>query len=86
MLSQQQYLRAKRALFQDLEDSSVIGITELVVARAVELLERWPLRSSDSLQVACAAEWSADLFVSADERQCAAARGYGLQVEALPVG
>ena len=85
-LSQQQYLRAKQALFQDLEDSSLIGVTEAVVAHAVELLERWPLRSSDSLQVASAAEWSADLFVSADERQCAAARGYGLQVEALPVG
>jgi uncharacterized protein len=85
-LSQQQYLRAKQALFQDFEDSSIIGVTEAVVAHAVELLERWPLRSSDSLQVASAAEWSADLFVSADERQCAAARGYGLQVEALPVG
>ena len=85
-LSQQQYLRAKQALFQDLEDSSLIGVTEAVVAHAVELLERWPLRSSDSLQVASAAEWSADLFVSADEKQCAAARGYGLQVEALPVG
>ena len=85
-LSKQQYLRAKQALFQDLEDSSIVGVTEAVVAHAVQLLERWPLRSSDSLQVASAAEWSADLFVSADERQCAAARGYGLQVEALPVG
>ena len=85
-LSKQQYLSAKQALFQDLEDSSIVGVTEAVVAHAVQLLERWPLRSSDSLQVASAAEWSADLFVSADERQCAAARGYGLQVEALPVG
>ena len=85
-ISKQQYLRAKQALFQDLEDSSIVGVTEAIVAHAVQLLERWPLRSSDSLQVASAAEWSADLFVSADERQCAAARGYGLQVEALPVG
>jgi len=85
-LLQQQYLRAKQALFEDLADSSIIGVTEPVTVRAVELLERWPLRSSDSLQVASAAEWSADLFVSADKRQCAAARGYGLQVEALPVG
>ena len=85
-LSKQQYLRAKQALFQDLEDSSIVGVTEAIVAHAVQLLERWPLRSSDSLQVASAAEWSADLFVSADERQCVAARGYGLQVEALPVG
>ena len=85
-LSQPQYLMAKKALFGDLEDSSIIGVTESVMVRAVELLERWTLRSSDSLQVASAAEWSADLFVSADERQCVAARGYGLQVEALPVG
>lgn len=85
-LSRQQYLEAKQALFRDIVDASVITLTNLVVARAVEILERWPLRSSDSLHVACAAEWSAELFVSADERQCAAARGYGLQVEKLPGG
>ena len=85
-LSQHQYLEAKQALFKDIEDASVISLTDQVVARAIEILERWPLRSSDSLHVACAAEWSAELFVSADERQCAAARGYGLRVEKLPVG
>jgi hypothetical protein len=85
-LSRQQYLKAKEALFEDIEDASIVNITDQVVARAVELLERWPLRSSDSLHVACAAEWSAELFVSADERQCAAARRYGLRIEQLPVG
>ena len=85
-LSRQQYLKAKQALFEDIEDSSMVNVTDRVLARAVELLERWPLRSSDSLHVASAAEWSAELFVSADERQCAAARAYGLQVEELPVG
>ncbi|MGH9396656.1 MAG: type II toxin-antitoxin system VapC family toxin [Terriglobia bacterium] len=85
-LSQPQYLKAKQALIEDIEDSSVIRVTDQVVARAVELLERWPLRSSDSLHVASAAEWLAELFVSADERQCRAARGYGLQVEELPAG
>ena len=85
-LSAQEYVKAKQALFEDIEDSSVVSITDQVVARAVELLERWPLRSSDALHVASAAEWSAELFVSADERQCVAARAYGLQVERLPVG
>jgi uncharacterized protein len=85
-VSPQQYLKAKQALFEDVGDSSVVNLTDQVVARAVELLERWPLRSSDSLHVASAAEWAADLFVSADEKQCAAARGYGLQVEELPTG
>lgn len=80
-LSRQQYFKAKQALFEDLEDASVINVTDQVTARAVELLERWPLRSSDALHVASAAEWSAELFVSADERQCAAARRYGLHVE-----
>jgi uncharacterized protein len=85
-LSQQQYLAAKEALFADMEDVSVVNLTNQVIARAVGILEKWPLRSSDSLHVASAAEWSAQLFVSADERQCAAARKYGLQVEKLPSG
>lgn len=82
-LSQQQYRKAKQALLDDLRDSSVVNVTDQVVARAVELLERWPLRSSHSLHVASAAEWAADLFVSADETQCAAARSYGLRVEEI---
>jgi hypothetical protein len=85
-LSPPQYAENKRALVQDVEASFVIHITDPVVARAIELLERWPLRSSDALHVACAAEWAADLFVSADERQCKAARGHGLRVEALGAG
>ena len=85
-LSPQQYLKAKQALFEDIEDASVVNITDQVIARAVEILERWPLRPSDSLHIASAAEWSAELFVSADERQCTAARAYGLRTEKLPAG
>lgn len=85
-LSHQQYLKARRALSEDIEDSTIVYVTDQVVARAIELLERWPLRSSDSLQVASAAEWSTELFVSADEKQCLAARGFGLQVEDLSGG
>jgi hypothetical protein len=85
-LSAQERAKAKQAFFEDIEDASVVNVTDQVVARAVKLLERWPLRSSDALHIASAAAWSAELFVSADERQCKAARGYGLQVERLPVG
>ena len=85
-VSPSQYLNAKWALFEDVEDSNVTYVTDQVVARAIELLGGWPLRSSDSLQVASAAEWAADLFVSADARQCAAARGCGLHVVQLPSG
>jgi len=83
MLSHAQYARAKRTLLEDIRDSSVVNITDRVAARATELLEQWPLRSSDSIHVASAAEWEAELFVSADERLCAAARAYGLHVEKL---
>jgi uncharacterized protein len=80
-LSAPQYAEAKRALIEDVNGAVVIHVTDQVVARAVKLLERWPLRSSDALHIACATEWSADLFVSADDRQCRAARGDGLRVE-----
>jgi uncharacterized protein len=82
-LSKSQYAIAKSALFLDMEDVTVLGITEQVIAQAIELLERWPLRSADALHIACAAEWSAELFVSADERQCRAARAHGMRVEQL---
>ena len=82
-LSPSQYLKAKRAFFEDVTDATLINVTEATVARAVQALEQWPLRSADSLQVASAAEWSADLFVSADRRQCAAAHAFGLQVEEI---
>jgi uncharacterized protein len=82
-LSSRQYREAKAAVFADIEDASVIGISEEVIARSVELLEHFPLRSADALHIACAAEWSAELFVSADERQARAARAHGLQVEVL---
>jgi predicted nucleic acid-binding protein len=66
-----------------MEDATVLGITEQVIAQAIEMLERWPLRSADALHIACAAEWSAELFVSDDERQCRAARAYAMRVEQL---
>jgi predicted nucleic acid-binding protein len=84
-LSNDEYVDAKRTLFLDLQDASIIGMTDQVIARSVELLERWPLRSFDSLHIACAAEWSAQLFVSGDKRQCRVARAYGLRVEELKV-
>jgi hypothetical protein len=82
-LSKQQYSAAKQALFTDISDARVVNLTDQVVERAVDFLERWPLRSSDSLHIACASEWQADLFVSADAKQCEAARDFGLRVEKL---
>ena len=82
-ISTAEYRNAKTLVLSDIDDATVIGITEEVIAQAVALLERFPLRSADALHVACASEWSTDLFVSADDRQCKAARARGLPVEAI---
>jgi predicted nucleic acid-binding protein len=54
-----------------------------VTLSCVQLLEGNPLRSSDAIQIASALAWHADLFVSADAKQCAAAKAAGLDVVKL---
>lgn len=84
-ISTAEYRSAKASVLSDIDDATVIGMTEEVIAQAVALLEQFPLRSADALHIACASEWSTDLFVSADDRQCKAARTRGLRVEAITV-
>jgi predicted nucleic acid-binding protein len=79
-ISGSQYDLAKKALFRDIEDMSVCNVTIPTVLRAIELLEKHPLRTLDALHVACALEWQADLFVSSDRRQLSAAAESGLRV------
>lgn len=65
----------------------VIALTEEIVARAEDLLERYVLRASDAIQLASALESNVQIakdapprleFVSADARLLAAAIGEGL--------
>jgi predicted nucleic acid-binding protein len=67
----------------DVSDATVLQITPSVVARSVKLLESNALRALDSLHVACALEWRADLFVTSDRRQFMAAKNSGLHTEYL---
>jgi uncharacterized protein len=76
-LSTEEYRNAKASVLTDIDEATVIGITEEVIAHGVALLEQLPLRSADALSIACASEWSTDLFVSADDRQYKAARARG---------
>jgi len=84
-LSTKEYQNAKASVLSDIDDATIIGINEDVIAQTVALLEQFPLGSADALHVACASEWSTDLFVSADDRQCVAARAHGLKVETIKV-
>jgi len=82
-LTLKQYSTAKEALEADLVDATVIQMTDEVILKSVDILEKSPLRSSDAIQIASALEWRADIFVSADARQCAAAKAAGLSIVQL---
>jgi predicted nucleic acid-binding protein len=71
----------KKQLLNDVSDATVLQITPSVVSRSVKLLENNSLHAMDSLHVACALEWKADLFITSDRRQFMAAKNSGLHVE-----
>ena len=77
-LTSSDYRQAKAALVADLRQVTILRLTPSVITRSVKLLETNVLRAMDSLHVACAMEWGADLFVSSDRRQFAAAQRAGL--------
>jgi uncharacterized protein len=82
-LTPSEYAAAKAALERDLADATVIAMIDEVLQGSVSLLESHPLRASDAIQISSALEWQADLFVSADSRQCSAAKANGLEVVRL---
>lgn len=82
-ISAAHYEEAKSALYADIEDMAICALTVPIVHKAIALIERFPLRTLDALHVACALDWQADLFVSSDRRQLAAASGSGLRVLAV---
>ena len=83
MLKPSEYAAAKDALESDLADASIIQLIDEVLLCSVQLLESNPLRASDAIHIASAVVWRADVFVSADTRQCAAAKASGLDVIGL---
>ena len=78
ILSPVDYGQIKRRMMADIRDAVVLQLTAAVISHSVKLLETNVLRAMDALHVACALEWKADLFVTADKRQMAAARNAGL--------
>ncbi len=78
MLTSHQYQQAKTRLFEEIGSTTVIHLTSPVIADTVHILEESPVRAMDALHIACALQWEAMLFVSADARQIDAARKAGL--------
>jgi len=65
----------------DIEDAVLCDLTPAVLAQAISSLENNVLRAMDALHIGSAVTLKADMFVSADKRQCEAATRAGLQVE-----
>jgi predicted nucleic acid-binding protein len=83
-LSTRQYRALKKDLAADLVQATIVRLNEAVLSRTVETLEKTTARTLDAIHVASAFEASCDLLLSADHRQCEAARKMGLKVEELP--
>ncbi|GBE37214.1 hypothetical protein BMS3Bbin07_01374 [bacterium BMS3Bbin07] len=80
-LSQKDYARIKQHFSDDVRDAMIINLIPEVIATSTKLLEASPLRAMEALHVACAIVWRADLFVSSDKQQVAAARKAGLKIK-----
>jgi len=80
VLAPAQYRQIKAALGRDVADAWIVPVSIPVVGAAIGVLEHSPVRAMDALHVAAARVWTADLFVSADARQLAAAEAAGLAV------
>ena len=73
------YRQAKQRLLDDVRDADIIQLTPAVIGSTIQVLEASPVRAMDALHIACAIEWGADVFASADPRQLIAARRAGLK-------
>ena len=80
-LSHENYTTIKQHLSADVGDAVIINLTAEVIAASIWILEDSPIRAVGALHIACALEWSAELFVSSDKRQIAAARKAGLKTK-----
>lgn len=79
-VSTSQYCRLKAMLMADISDAAVCDLTPEVIRRSIFTLENNLLRGMDAIHLGSALALEAELFVSADARQCAAAGQAGLRV------
>lgn len=78
IITNRQYQQLKNQFMADIRDAIILQVTNNVISRSITLLENHSLRTLDSLHIASAAEWNADLFVTSDKKQWLAAKDSGL--------
>jgi predicted nucleic acid-binding protein len=79
-LTETQYRQLKSDLAADVADAFVCDVNPLVLKHAITALEATAIRGMDAIHVGAAQACSAEIFISADARQCAAAAKAGLRV------
>ena len=82
-ISESQFRLLKRTFFAEIQDIRFINITPKIITQSLMLLEKYPLRTLDALQIACAKAAHIDLFVTADRQQGRAAEKSGLKTQYL---
>lgn len=79
-ISPVQYRHLKTMLMADISDAVICDFTPEVMRHTIIALENSVLRGMDAIHIGSALALKADIFVSADTRQCAAAEQAGLTV------
>lgn len=79
-VSSAQYRQLKDMLLEDITDAAISDLTPEVLRHSIRSLEGNVLRGMDAMHIGSALVLEADLFVTADARQYAAARKAGLPV------
>jgi predicted nucleic acid-binding protein len=77
------YRHLKAMLMADIVDASVGDLSPEVLRHSIRSLEDNQLRAMDAIHIGTALALQADVFISADGRQCAAAEAAGLRVELM---
>lgn len=79
-LTAKHYRQLKSDFARDVEQATVLDLSELVIQHTIHCLETAPLKALDALQLGCALTSHCDLFLSADTQQSSAARRLRLSV------
>ena len=70
-------------MLDDVRDADIISLTPTVIGSAIMILEASRVRAMDALHLACALEWGAELFASADKQQLQAAKQAGMKTKQI---
>lgn len=79
-ISRKQYHSLKVFLLEDVRDAAICDLSPEVIRHSILALEKNTLRGMDAIHIGSALALHAEVFVSADQRQCHAAKLAGLRV------